>query len=311
MTIKVNVAGRSNADKLIAAGNVTNLDDGGVLSQETPDWSDYAQWFLGIDTEADPETRDAYKYPIAGGEAGLREALTTIQQQAEQDGATDVLDDVSVLIEQMDRVSSETSRNVADTTTDQEVLTGEVERRHFVVDEIRVSRASGTPKIIGHAAVFNSDSEFMGFIERVAPGAFRQSITKDDVRALFNHDSNHVLGRNRAGTLRMTEDDIGLKIEIDPPDTQFARDLMVSMERGDINQMSFGFITRKDSWDYSGDVVVRTLQEVDLFDVSPVTFPAYPATDVAVRSMEKWKAEQKPEFNSVELKRKKLDLLTI
>jgi HK97 family phage prohead protease len=225
---------------------------------------------------------------------------------------------------QPDETRDTDAPDVSDNTTPQNMadigdgrpLTGNVERRNFVVDEIRVLQEGESRKIVGHAAVFNSDSEFMGFVERVAPGAFRSSITRDDVRALFNHDSNFVLGRNRAGTLKLSEDDIGLHVEILPPDTQYAKDLMVSMERGDINQMSFGFITRKDSWDYSTDVAVRTLQEVELFDVSPVTYPAYPDTDVAVRSMEKWQAEhneeeEEPAFDALDLKRKKLDLLTV
>lgn len=175
-----------------------------------------------------------------------------------------------------------------------EIRADEFERRNFVVDDIRVTAsANGEKRIVGHAAVFNKDSEYMGFVERVAAGAFRKSLQNDDVRALFNHDPNYVLGRNRAGTLSLSEDGIGLKIEITPPDTQYARDLMISMERGDINQMSFGFICDRDSWDHSGNVAVRTLQEVTLMDVSPVTFAAYPDTDVAVRSMNKWSSGTK------------------
>src|SRR6185436_2663171 len=113
------------------------------------------------------------------------------------------------------------------------------------------------------------------FIESVAPGAFRRAIVEDDVRALFNHDPNFVLGRNRAGTLKLSEDDVGLAIEILPPDTQQARDLMVSIERGDVSQMSIGFRALKQEWDESGDVIKRKLLECELFDISPVTFPAF------------------------------------
>lgn len=143
--------------------------------------------------------------------------------------------------------------------------------------------------IVGHAAVFNTLSEDLGgFREQIAPGAFLTAIKEDDVRALFNHDPNFVLGRNTSGTLRMSEDSKGLAIEIDAPDTQFARDLLHSMERGDISQMSFGFNVRPNGSNFAEDddgQIIRTLTDVRLFDVSPVTYPAYKETDVAVRSL--------------------------
>lgn len=141
--------------------------------------------------------------------------------------------------------------------------------------------------ITGHAAVFNQLSEeLFGFREEVAPGAFANSIATDDIRSLWNHDANFVLGRNTSGTLRLHEDDIGLAIENDLPDTQTARDLMTSIRRGDVSQMSFGFITLRDDWRLeAGGLVVRTLKEAQLFDVSPVTYPAYPQTDVSGRSV--------------------------
>lgn len=144
------------------------------------------------------------------------------------------------------------------------------------------------PKMMmGHAAVFNKLSvDLWGFREKIAPGAFADAIKEDDVRALFNHDPNFVLGRNKAGTLRLSEDDVGLAIEIDPPDTQAARDLIVSIERGDITQMSFGFQLVTDEWDYTDrQNPVRTLKKVKLYDVSPVTYPAYEDTDVELNSL--------------------------
>ncbi len=127
--------------------------------------------------------------------------------------------------------------------------------------------------------------------ERIIPGAFNDSIAADDVRALFNHEPNMVLGRNRAGTLRMVEDSHGLSVEIDMPDTSYARDLLVSMRRGDVSQMSFAFTIPKggQSWQKNEDGSnTRTLSKVQLFDVSPVTYPAYPQTDCAVRSLQEF-----------------------
>jgi hypothetical protein len=165
-----------------------------------------------------------------------------------------------------------------------------MERRSFDLNELEVRTEGEKPKIRGHAAVFKELSEDLGgFRERIKPGAFAKAISKDDVRALFNHDPNYVLGRAKAGTLVLAEDDKGLAIEIDPPDTQWARDLMTSIGRKDISQMSFGFRVVKDEWIdkdlWDPKKTIRTLIEVNLFDVSPVTFPAYPQTDVKVRSV--------------------------
>lgn len=161
-----------------------------------------------------------------------------------------------------------------------------MERRAFSIDRMAVERREKeASRIVGHASVFNREANIGGwFIESVAPGAFARAIREDDVRSLFNHDPNFVLGRNKAGTLTMREDDTGLFTETLPPDTQIARDLMISIERGDISGMSFGFRVTKQEWDESGDILKRKILEVELYDVSPVTFPAYPQTDVALRS---------------------------
>src|SRR5262249_28158590 len=147
--------------------------------------------------------------------------------------------------------------------------------------------------------VFNTLSEDLGgFREQIAPGAFLEALEKDDVRALFNHDPNFVLGRTASKTCRLSEDQRGLAFECDLPDTQMVRDLaMAPISRGDISQMAFQFSVRPNGQDWAKDDegrVVRTLKKVRLFDVSPVTYPAYPATDVAVRELRSFLAAQKP-----------------
>lgn len=190
----------------------------------------------------------------------------------------------------------------------------DIERRHFVLDQVRVeAREDGKRRIVGHAAVFNQLSEDLGgFREQIAPGAFAEAIDKDDVRALYNHNPDFILGRNLAGTLKLAEDARGLAIEIDPPDTQIARDLLVSLDRGDINQMSFGFSVRPDGQNWAKDdagQVIRTLTRVRLYDVSPVTFPAYPQTDVASRALRAWSETTAPQFNPDALRRARLALV--
>jgi uncharacterized protein len=137
----------------------------------------------------------------------------------------------------------------------------------------------------GYAAVFNSPTVIAGYFrEQVAPGAFLTAITRDDVRALFNHDANYVLGRNRAGTLKLSEDERGLVWRATPPKTSWAADLAVSIERGDISGCSFSFVPTVEEWDFSDDLPMRTIRECELYDVSAVTYPAYDDTSVAMRS---------------------------
>jgi HK97 family phage prohead protease len=152
-------------------------------------------------------------------------------------------------------------------------------------------RADGARVIAGYAAVFNSRSELLGgwFEEIIRPGAFRAALAGSDPRCLWNHDPNYVLGRAGAGTLSLREDDRGLYMECTLPDTQIARDLAASIERGDVDGQSFSFTTKTDRWTYSnepGKPALREILEVDgLFDVGPVAYPAYPKTDVGVRSV--------------------------
>jgi len=160
-------------------------------------------------------------------------------------------------------------------------FTGSCELRTIAPEE------GGRKKIAGHAAVFNSLSEDLwGFREKIAPGAFKNALAKSDIRALLNHDPNFVLGRTKNSTLRVHEDEAGLAVEIDPPETGWADDLLISIGRGDISQMSFAFRVGEDSWETEDGLNIRTILSFDeIFDVSPVTYPAYPETDVALRAM--------------------------
>ena len=176
------------------------------------------------------------------------------------------------------------------------------DRRNNPIDWLKIEkRDDGSEKIVGYAAKFNRDSEPIGgmYIEQIAPGAFKKALKKSDTRALFNHNRDKVLGRVSAGTLKLEEDKTGLWIEIDPPDTSYARDLMSLIRRGDITQQSFGFTVAADAWEgleeKEGQVPKRTLKEIDmLYDVSPVTFAAYPDTGVALRHLDEARAAISP-----------------
>ncbi|PNK40031.1 HK97 family phage prohead protease, partial [Bacillus thuringiensis] len=124
--------------------------------------------------------------------------------------------------------------------------------------------------------------------EVIEPGAFARSLSENsDIRALFNHNWDNVLGRTKSGTLRLEEDEKGLKFEIELPNTSVGRDLAESMSRGDINQCSFGFWITEENWDYSVEPALRTIKEVELYEISVVSIPAYDDTEVSlVRSKE-------------------------
>ncbi len=161
------------------------------------------------------------------------------------------------------------------------------ERRCSDLDEFRFDADKN--EITGYAARFNVWSEEMwGFKERIHSGAFAKTIKEGDVRLLFNHDPNFILARTSNGTMTLEEDKKGLLYTATLPDTTYAKDLKESIKRGDISQNSFGFRVIKDKWKISDDknkLDERTLTEVKLFDVSPVTFPAYPQTSVKVRTI--------------------------
>ncbi|TXK24663.1 HK97 family phage prohead protease [Bacillus amyloliquefaciens] len=164
---------------------------------------------------------------------------------------------------------------------------GKMEQRTFDISGMDVRDASNdseASKITGYGAVFNTPADIGGmFTEIIAPGAFAKALSsQSDVRALFNHNWDYVLGRTRSGTLTLEEDARGLKFTVTPPATQWADDLRSSMLRGDITQCSFGFNVTKEDWNYDTVPATRTIQEVQLFEISVVSLPAYEETEAAV-----------------------------
>ena len=167
----------------------------------------------------------------------------------------------------------------------------ELERRAGIGDiEVRSTENDEQPEIRGYAAVFKRSSDpLMGgaFTEVIADGAF-DDVLNDDVRALFNHDQNFVLGRRAAGTLTLTVDERGLEYVIKPPATRTVQDMVLTpIQRGDVTQSSFGFFVAEDDWEErSNGAIVRTIVKVgQLLDVSPVTYPAYRDTEAVLRSL--------------------------
>lgn len=164
---------------------------------------------------------------------------------------------------------------------------GKIERR-TVSHKVELRDASEESRtVVGYAAKYDQRSEdFPGnWYEIIDKGAFDE-VLNDDVRALFNHDNNKILARSSSGTLKLSLDEVGLKYEFEAPNTTAGNDLLVSIRRGDITQSSFGFKVEKDELRKSEGKTVRHITKVkQLFDVSPVTYPAYTTTEVTVRSI--------------------------
>jgi HK97 family phage prohead protease len=192
-----------------------------------------------------------------------------------------------------------------------------IERRTLKVE---IRKTGENRKIRGMAVVFNQLSENLGgFREQIDPSAF-DACDMSDVRCLFNHDDNLVLGRTTSGTLTLSVDDAGLSFECDPPDTTYARDLAACMDRGDIDQCSFGFFVAPGGSEWSQDPGtggdIRTVRKISrLVDVTVATYPAYPQTSSEIRSNAEILAERAPsEIQpadgkvSLDLLRCKLDL---
>jgi HK97 family phage prohead protease len=245
----------------------------------------YRKAYAWQDPEGDPETKSAYKFinhEVDGsgniGPANVKACQTGIAVLNGARGGTK--------IPEADRqgVYNHLAAHLKDADVEPPELREKpsgIETR-FLPAEMRVASDGA---IEGYAAVFGVWSEVLGwFRERIRAGAFAKTAKEADVRALFNHDSNYVLGRTRSGTLELKEDKKGLFFRVLPPDTQWAADLRTSIGREDIDQASFQFDAIREDWDWNVDPVERELIEAKLYDVSVVTFPAYPQTSVQARS---------------------------
>ncbi len=162
--------------------------------------------------------------------------------------------------------------------TERRVMVGKLELREV---------SDKAPQLVGYAAKFGVRSENLGgFVEMIAPEAFNRALREGhDVRLLVNHEGLP-LARSTAGTLKLSVDSVGLRVEadLDPANPDVQR-LTSALSRGDADQMSFGFRTLGDAWDLEAAPPERTLTDVELLDVSAVTYPAYPQTEVALRSL--------------------------
>ena len=233
---------------------------------------------------------DFVKWNSSGGNAYGRIIQVETDGVIEADSGFEVngtSDDPAALI-RLFRYSSEEDTyierkpvlNVAHRFSSLEKFDAEVRKSSGVIEqrEFRMESMEHNGNVVrGYAAVYDSDSEFMGYYEQIEKGAF-DDVMNDDVRAYYNHDENYLLGRVSSGTLRIGTDKRGLYYEVDLPNTTYANDLVELMKRGDINQSSFAFLIGQDRWEERDGKTYRIIEKVSrLLDVSPVAQPAYPA----------------------------------
>jgi HK97 family phage prohead protease len=253
--------------RAMAAGNVT-----------ADKWVRIAAWIARhlVDLDSPDANPSSENYPSAGVVAHLLWGSGPSKASARR--AMNYAEGVVARLEEENRASiSQESEQMA-----------KIEKRtNEVKFELRAVEGGDGMTFTGYAAVFNAPSEPLPFIERIAPGAFRRSLrARNDIKLLWNHDTGSVLGSTRAGTLKLEEDNYGLRVTAVLPDTNLGRDVRTLVQRGDVNAMSFGFSVPAggDSWNSEG--TERTLKSVRIFEVSVVAYPAYQQTagTAAVRS---------------------------
>lgn len=251
----------------------------GGPDKEDVDWARYRQCFLWVD-DGDSENFGSYKLPyvdVIDGEPHIVfRALVAIKSVlAGGRGGVDLpADDVEELQGIVDRLMARFESE------------GEERERRGRAGPIEVREGEGdAPRLVGLAIPVDQETDLGQFREVVRREAVATALRgSEDVAALWQHDPAFVLGRRSAGTLRLDLREDGLWVEILPPPTQWARDALVSVRRGDVWGMSFGFDVLEDKWAARGGKPLREITGMRLWDVSLVTFPAYPTTTVSVRS---------------------------
>jgi uncharacterized protein len=253
--------------RAMAAGNVT-----------ADKWVRIRAWIARhlVDLDSPDANPSSKNYPSAGVVAHLLWGSGPSKASARR--AMNYAEGVVARLEEENRASvSQESEQMA-----------KIEKRTNEVQfELRAVENGDGMTFTGYAAVFNSPSEPLPFIERIAPGAFKRSLkARNDIKLLWNHDTGSVLGSTRAGTLKLEEDNYGLRVTAMLPETTLGKDVRTLVQRGDVSAMSFGFSVpaNGDTWNSEG--TERTLRSVRIHEVSIVAFPAYQQTagTAAVRS---------------------------
>lgn len=280
------------------------------------DYNFYKRAFAWRDTEANPATKAAYKFIHHNVDAEGNPGAANIKGCQSGIGVLNgAMGGTNIPSSDRQGVYDHLAAHLKDAKVEPAELSREMEEMEeeargilpFDFDSLEVREGEGgEKKIVGHGAVYNRLSvDLGGFRELFLSGAFTKSLEKDDIRSLRDHVPSYILGRNRSGTLRLSEDSQGVFYEVKPPDTTYARDLIVSISRGDVTGGSIifkvngrnaqhWFVDNQEveivdafmaMFDEQKHDIQRRVVEASLADIGPVTFPAYPQTDVKVRSL--------------------------
>jgi len=224
----------------------------------------------------------AYTAPVVAEDAPDMMSMTGMTDQIDPVGNVVPDQKIRKITRPVEYATPATRANVTETGVEQRIVMDSQITFRAMTD----AEDAGGMSFYGYAAAFNSPSEPLPFTETIAPGAFSRTLkARNEVKMLMNHDTGRVLASRRAGTLRLSEDSYGLRVEADLPDTTDGRDLSVLLKRGDITSMSFGF-TVPEGGDYWSDENNRELRDVRLHEISVVAFPAYQASAAGVRSVD-------------------------
>jgi len=265
----------------------------------------YRQAFAWQDADADPKTKAAYKFihhqVAEGGDIGAANARGCSAGVAVLNGGrggADIPDGdrpgvwrhLAAHIEDAGKEAPELSRSA-----------GQIERRTVQRADLRIMAQAGQTRIQGYGALFGVLSEDLGwFLEMIEEGAFAECLShKPDIRCLWQHDPSYVFGRTVNNTLQISEDERGLWYDCLPPETTWAKDAVETIRRGDVNQSSFAFMSVDERWEKKDGQMVRIITRAEVFDVSPVTYPAYSDTVVGVRAV--WQAAGRDPGRMIEM----------
>jgi len=283
MAITVNSKGLAHARSLIAAGKInegswsfSGADGNSLLGDDN--WGEYGKWFLAVDSDADAETKDHYKYPFGKGGEIYRRGVIAAKSRAAQQSLTAVADAADSLLEAIDKKLGKEEDSLQD-----------AERRFRpFAGEMRAIEEEGAMIIEGYPIIYEQYAPLWGFREIIRAGAATEALKRSDELVLWDHESSQPMARRSAGTLEVKEDEKGVFIRADVSKTVWGRDGYEAIAAEVINRMSFAFDTEKDNWFFEEieGVKIETREILSfgtLYDYSPVSYPAYKETVVMAR----------------------------